>query len=100
MWFRYLALLFVVIAACSGAPEPGATGAEIYRQVCANCHATDLSGGIGPPVGEGSVSVSLPDDYLRLTIREGRGAMPAFSRTLTEDQIERVIGYLRERQRG
>jgi mono/diheme cytochrome c family protein len=93
--------LVVVLAACSGAPAPDATGEEIFSQSCASCHSRDLSGGIGPALGAGSPSVELSDDVIIQVISHGRGSrMPAFSRTLSEDQIRSVLDFLRQRQTG
>ncbi|HSJ28552.1 MAG TPA: cytochrome c [Acidimicrobiia bacterium] len=91
--------LLVFLAACSGAPAEDATGREIFGQLCASCHDRDLSGGIGPPLGAGSPAVDLSDDLLSATIRQGKGSrMPAFSRTLSDAQIDRLIGFIREQQ--
>ena len=95
-----VALLGVVVSACVGRPEADASGEEIYLQLCSNCHGDQLEGGVGPPLGPGSNAAEQPDEYLRLTIVEGRGRMPSFSSSLTEDQVGRLIDYLREAQDG
>lgn len=102
MWRRLLLLgLVVVLAACSGSPSEDATGQEIFTQSCASCHSRDLSGGIGPALGPGSEAADLSDDVITQIISQGRGSrMPAFSRTLSETQISRVVEFLRERQSG
>jgi mono/diheme cytochrome c family protein len=41
-----------------------------------------------------------PDEFLRLAITDGRGRMPSFSSTLTEEQVGRLVGYLRREQTG
>lgn len=92
-----LVLLALVLAACGG-PAPDATGAEIFSQVCARCHGAELQGRVGPALGAGSHAAEQPDEYLLTTITRGRGGMPSFSRTLSETQIEAVVGYLREQQ--
>lgn len=84
--------------ACVGGPPAAATGEQVYEQVCARCHAGDLSGGVGPAIGPGSNSAEQDDEFLRLTIRDGRGRMPSFRNTLTEEQIDRVIEHIREEQ--
>lgn len=92
-------LLAVALASCSGAPAPDAGGEEIYRQLCASCHARDLSGGVGPALGPGSEASGLDDEILTATISRGRGSrMPAFGQTLDDAQIARVVAYLREQQ--
>lgn len=100
VWRRLFLLgVVVVLAACSEAPAVDATGADIYVQLCVSCHARDLSGGIGPALGPGSGAVELSDDVIAQTIRRGKGSgMPAFSRTLSDAQIERVVAFIREEQ--
>lgn len=99
---RWLAmgLATVVIGACVGRPPEDATGEEIYLQVCANCHGSDLEGRVGPALGPGSDSVERPDEFLVVTITEGRGRMPSFATTLSDDQVRRLVEYLRSVQAG
>ena len=92
-------LLSLILAACSVArPAEDASGEEIYQQLCANCHASDLSGEIGPPLGTGSNAASRPDVFLTFTILRGRGRMPSFSSSLDDAQMDRLVGYIREVQ--
>jgi len=99
LWTRKaVALLLLALVGCTGRPAPDATGAEIYEQVCARCHDDDLSGGVGPALGPGSNSAEQDDEFLRLTIADGRGRMPSFRNTLSEEQIERVITFVRSEQ--
>lgn len=98
---RGLAALFLVfaLAGCSvGRPGDDATGEEIYQQLCANCHAEDLTGGLGPALGPGSNSASQPDEFMELAVLRGRGSMPSFSSSLDPEQVDRLVGYLREEQ--
>lgn len=84
--------------ACVGRPAEDATGEEIYMQLCSNCHGADLSGGVGPALGPGSNAADQTDQYLFVTIHDGRGRMPSFSSSLDDDQITRLIEYLRDEQ--
>lgn len=87
------------LAACGvGRPPEDATGGEVYRLLCANCHGSDLSGGLGPPLGSDSPSAAQPDAFLEVSIMRGRGRMPSFSTSLNEDQLARLIDYIREVQ--
>ncbi|MGB7861593.1 MAG: cytochrome c [Acidimicrobiia bacterium] len=96
---RALVILSLALSACSvGRPAADATGQEIYQQLCSNCHGDDLSGRLGPPLGPGSNSAELADEFLDFAIRRGRGRMPSFSSTLNDEQITRLIGYIREVQ--
>jgi mono/diheme cytochrome c family protein len=96
-----LALLASTLVACSiSEPPEDATGEEIYRSLCSNCHGDDLSGGVGPALGPGSFSSTQPDEFLVITIEHGRGSMPSFSSTLDDEQVLRLVAYLREVQEG
>ena len=90
--------LALSLTACSiGGPAEDAPGEEIYQQLCARCHDGDLSGGVGPSLGPGSNAASEDDEYLEFTIVNGRGRMPSFP-SLSEEQIARLIAYVREVQ--
>jgi mono/diheme cytochrome c family protein len=92
------ALIVGVLAGCTAAPAPDATGEEIYLQLCSRCHGEDLAGGIGPALGPGSNTADQDDEFLELTVTRGRGRMPAFGSSLSADQLQRLIGFVRERQ--
>lgn len=88
----------LLFGACSASVSPDAGGAEIYELVCARCHGADLEGGLGPALGAGSAAAANGHDYYLQTISRGRGRMPAFGSSLSDEQIELVISYLREQQ--
>lgn len=94
---RLLVLLLPFGAGCA-APPAGENGQEVYERVCANCHGVDLEGGLGPAIGPGSNTAEQDDGFLTLTITRGRGRMPSFRSTLTDEQVERVVEYVRSRQ--
>jgi mono/diheme cytochrome c family protein len=93
-----LTLIALAVASCVGRPPEEATGEEIYLQLCANCHGDQLQGAVGPALGEGSSVVDQPDEFLRVTVLQGRGRMPSFQSSLSDDQLVRLIGYIREVQ--
>ncbi len=108
---RATSLVLLLIAAWvspAWADEPGPSfgspfrftetgGAALYRSVCAGCHMPDGHGA----VGAGSYP-SLARDarlaasgYAIALVLHGHGAMPPFARTLTNDQVAAVVGYIR-----
>jgi mono/diheme cytochrome c family protein len=93
-----LTLIAFAVASCVGRPPEEATGEEIYLQLCANCHGDQLQGGVGPALGAGSSLVEQPDEFLTVTVMQGRGRMPSFESSLTDDQLVRLVGYIREVQ--
>lgn len=91
--------VMVALAGCSlGRPAEDATGAELYARLCASCHAPDLSGGVGPPLGPDSNAASESDEFLEFTITRGRGRMPSFATTLDDAQVDRLVVFLRSEQ--
>lgn len=93
-------LAVLLTTACVGRPAEEATGEEIYLQLCANCHGDGLQGGVGPDLGPGSHAAGEPEEYLRVSIMEGRGRMPSFSTVLSEQQLDRLVAHLLEVQHG
>ncbi len=93
-----LSLALMGLSACTSSPPADAGGEEIYRQICASCHGVDLGGGVGPALGSGSTSAREGDDFLHLAITRGKGRMPSFGNTLSEEQVERLIEYIRRAQ--
>ncbi len=93
-------VLVVVLYGCGGGGvAEDATGEEIYVQVCARCHGSDLRGGTGLPlVGEDARSLGMPERYFVQSISAGIGRMPSFRGALTDEQIVRVSRYVMEQQ--
>lgn len=71
-------------------------GGELYGRYCTNCHGHD-----GRPVLPGAPDLSRPtsllkpDPELLLSIRSGRGAMPAYQGLMRDREILDVVAYLR-----
>jgi mono/diheme cytochrome c family protein len=96
---RVLAIvLFAVgLAACSS--SEGLTGGDLFQETCSTCHGSGGGGGIGPAIGPGSnADLALTDEQIGSVIRVGPGSMPSFERSLTGEQIESLVVYLRELQ--
>jgi len=86
-----------------------AEGKRLYEQNCAACHgAKGLGDGpagksLNPPAADIAATVQMPmasDAYLYWTIAEGGAplgtAMPPYKSVLKEEQIWKLITYLRE----
>jgi mono/diheme cytochrome c family protein len=97
---RFVLSAVVVIAAagCLGRPAESASGEDIYLQLCSNCHGPGMEGGLGPALGFGSNAMGQPDEFLRVSILQGRGRMPSFASSLSDQQVDLLIGYIREGQ--
>lgn len=69
-------------------------GAGVFADAgCGSCHtlaAADASGSVGPSLDEST----LDRDAVVETVRDGRGGMPPFADTLSEDEIEDVAEFV------
>ncbi len=69
-------------------------GAALYQAHCAACHQVN-GGGIGLPLSPSKLA-TFSDDYIRLTIRNGRVGriMPAF-RDLSNAEVDAITDFIR-----
>jgi mono/diheme cytochrome c family protein len=83
-----------------GAPADDAAG--LFKAKCVACHGSDASG--NTPVGKNlkirdlrSAEVQAQSDAeLFKIISNGKGKMPAYSKSLTEEQIHQLVAFIRE----
>jgi cytochrome c6 len=97
----FVALTFFVVSITQANPAPDNAGTSAtFRTKCAMCHGPD---GAGSTVGK-SMNVpdlrspevqKLPDTQLVQIISDGKGGMPPFKSSLSEDQIHSLVSYVR-----
>jgi mono/diheme cytochrome c family protein len=98
-----------------GPTDPLVLGAELYRSAgCSGCHGGGGEGGVGPKLSEGETVLSFPDEQEHIDwIKSGSapkvgqpynargrvaaGGMPGFSGQLSDEEIEAVVLYEREK---
>jgi mono/diheme cytochrome c family protein len=93
--FVGLTLFVVSIVRANPVPD-GAAGSATFRTKCATCHGQD---GGGSEVGKSmnvpdlrSAAVQkLPDVELAQVISNGKGGMPSFKNSLSDDQIHGLV---------
>lgn len=99
VWLAVLALAGLVgLAAAPRAAQAADPqhGAELFRSHCASCHGSD-----GRPLLPTAPDLSRPtallkpDPVLLLSIRSGRGAMPAYQGLLKDRDILDIVAHLR-----
>ena len=85
-------LLMLASASVGAAPD----GARLYQAYCAACHGDKGEGGVGVPLALASFLESVDDNFLRMTIRQGRPGrvMPAF-RILSDAQLDALVAHVR-----
>jgi cytochrome c oxidase cbb3-type subunit III len=78
-----------------GKPEAVKEGDKIFDEKCSECHM-DGTGGAGPNLTDDSWIYGGSDAEVFETIAFGRkGGMPSWKRELGEDNIWKVIAYIR-----
>ncbi|MCO5224661.1 MAG: cytochrome c [Thermomicrobiales bacterium] len=73
-------------------------GAAIYYSVCVACHQADGNGvpGIYLPLNKGAIA-NLDDPTLFIyTVLYGRGGMPRFNTTYSDEEIAAILTYIRQ----
>lgn len=98
-------LLGLVVVAGAWLLWPGPAGAEVggdpeqgrqlFATHCAACHGPDARGAGTAPDLTG-VTDRLGADQVAVTIREGRGGMPAFGNRLEEAEIGHLVAHLEQ----
>src|SRR6202047_2101326 len=97
--FFGITVLVVSIVRASPGPD-GAASSATFRTKCAMCHGPD---GAGSEVGKSMnvpdlrspVVQKLPDSELAQVISNGKGGMPGFKNSLSEDQIHALVAHIR-----
>ena len=97
--FVGLALFVVSIVRANPVPD-GAASSATFRTKCAMCHGPDGSGSevgksMNVPDLRSPVVQKLPDAQLAQVIANGKGGMPPFKNSLSEDQIHSLVSYIR-----
>jgi cytochrome c6 len=92
--------LFVVSIVEAKPGQDSAASSATFRTKCAMCHGPD---GSGSAVGK-SMNVpdlrspevqKVPDAQLAQIISDGKGGMPSFKGSLSEDQVHSLVAYVR-----
>jgi cytochrome c6 len=97
--FAGLTLFVVSTVQANPGPDSAASSAT-FRTKCAMCHGPDGSGSevgksMNVPDLRSAVVQKLPDGQLAQIISDGKGGMPAFKNSLSEDQVHSLVAHIR-----
>jgi len=97
--FVGLTLFVVSIVQANPVPDSAASSAT-FRTKCAMCHGQDGSGSevgksMNVPDLRSAVVQKLPDAGLAQVIVNGKGGMPSFKNSLSEQQIHALVTHIR-----
>ncbi|MDH4161291.1 MAG: c-type cytochrome [Nitrospirota bacterium] len=98
-----ISLSFTIAIAADNTKNPFAGNAEaikagekLFDANCTDCHAGDATGIAGPNLTDDQWTYGGTDADVFQTISKGRkGGMPGWSGNLKDDEIWRIISYLR-----
>ena len=99
VFFVGLTLFVVSIVRANPVPD-GAASSATFRTKCAMCHGANGSGSevgksMNVPDLRSPVVQQLPDAELAQVIANGKGGMPSFKNSLSEDQIHSLVAHIR-----
>ncbi|WP_107875806.1 cytochrome c [Pseudoduganella sp. UC29_71] len=84
------------IAAVLAAPPARADGKALFQKNCAACHQASGKGIPGAfPALAGNPLVQGPAPEVATVLLQGRGGMPDFSASLSDDEIAAVLSFAR-----
>jgi cytochrome c551 len=97
------AIALAALAACdSSKSSPALNGPKetvaLYNARCISCHASDLSGKVGPDSNLRTVGSRMTKDEIVQQITNGGVIMPAFADKLTADEINELADWLSKQQ--
>src|ERR1700686_3639852 len=84
----------------ANAAQASAAASATFRTKCAMCHGPDGGGSevgksMNVPDLRSPVVQKLPDVQLAQIISDGKGGMPSFKSSLSEDQVHSLVTYVR-----
>ena len=74
------------------------SGSDVFTQKCLSCHSTEPGKDLLGPSLYGEMREPHPkktEQQIRAIIRDGKGRMPAFKDTLTEEDTDTLLAYIR-----
>lgn len=78
--------------------------ASLFRQNCAICHGQEADGkeinGVLIPSLRYGDAANKSEDEIYLQIKEGKLPMPSFKNQLTDDEIKRMVKFIRHDLQG
>ena|SRR6266850_2376220 len=97
--FVGLTLFVVSIVRASPGPDSAASSAT-FRAKCAMCHGQNGSGSevgksMNVPDLRSQAVQKLSDAELAQIISDGKGGMPSFKNSLSEDQVHSLVAHIR-----
>src|SRR5712664_4837691 len=99
VFFVGLTFFVVSVVRADRGPDSAASSAT-FRTKCAMCHGPDGSGSavgksMNVPDLRSPVVQKVPDAELAQVIANGKGGMPSFKNSLSDEQIHALVAHIR-----
>jgi len=96
----FVAGAFLLVFSLAVQAGTSTDGADLFKKKCSMCHGIDGKGYPAlktPDFTDPKVQASLTDKEIADTIKNGKKdtAMPAFGNSLTNEQIQSLVTYIR-----
>jgi len=78
--------------------QPSVSAADIYKNLCAQCHGPKGEGGVGPSLSDPAFQDRTSDQQMFDTINQGHKAtaMIGWGEVLTAEQIQEMVKFIRQ----
>jgi len=74
-------------------------GKLIFHYQCSRCHGSDGMGGIGPAILNPDFLEAAEDDFIKMTIKQGRSHTPMFKVELSDSELIDLLAYMRTQKK-
>lgn len=91
-----------VLRAKSNDPKVTAQGQKLFEQICASCHAKDLSGATGFNLKDGEWVHGRDPSQILKNVKTGflSAGMPGFEGVFNELELESIVAYVLSKREG
>ena len=101
-WFLLLGLLFATSCQTRVQRTQLERGRASFQRLCAGCHGPTGKGNVRvgfsvPPrdLTDPSFQANTSDEQIMMTLKQGKGQMPAFGALLPESDLQELLTYIR-----
>ena len=91
-------MITLSVFAVSGTANASNKVEDVFKSMCASCHGDKLTGGMAGSLIDNNWLTDGSDKALADAINNGieKAGMPAFGKTLSEEQVRTLVVYIRE----
>ena len=97
-WSMAAVLLLSGTLSAEGADKASISrGKKIYVSKCQNCHGSKGNGKtkVGRSMNIGRLSPSMDEGEMIAITQNGKGSMPAYSKSLSKKKVQDVVNYIK-----